>query len=97
MGAGSLKTFLMVSLPLAKRGILAGLLMTFVRSAGEFGATFMLAYFPKTLPVYLYTSYLRGGVQEAAPVALFLLLIGLGVFAVLRAVGGGVAGTEKGK
>ncbi len=97
MGAGNLRTFLRVSLPLAKRGIIAGLLMTFVRSVGEFGATFMLAYFPKTLPVYLYTSYLRGGVEEAAPVALLLLLIGLLVFAVLRAVGDGFAGTERSK
>ena len=95
MGAGRLKTFLMVSLPLAKKGIVAGLLMTFVRAVGEFGATFMLAYFPKTLPIYLYTSYLRGGIGEAVPAAIVLWLIGMVVFILMRATGDELAGTGR--
>jgi molybdate transport system permease protein len=35
--------FLRITLPLAWRGILAGLLLAFARSAGEFGATLMIA------------------------------------------------------
>jgi molybdate transport system permease protein len=35
--------FLRVTLPLAWRGILAGVLLAFARSAGEFGATLMIA------------------------------------------------------
>ncbi len=94
MGVGKIRTFLKISLPLAKKGILAGLLMTFVRAIGEFGATFMLAYFPKTLPIYLYTAYLKGGIESAVPVAIILWVIGLGVFILIRFLGDGVAGTE---
>lgn len=35
--------FLRVTLPLAWRGILAGLLLAFARAMGEFGATIMVA------------------------------------------------------
>ena len=35
--------FFRVSLPLAWRGILAGLLLSFARALGEFGATLMVA------------------------------------------------------
>jgi molybdate transport system permease protein len=43
LGIGELGVFLRVSLPLAWRGILAGLLLAFARATGEFGATLMVA------------------------------------------------------
>ena len=43
LGKSELSVFFMVSLPLAWRGILAGCLMAFARSLGEFGATLMVA------------------------------------------------------
>lgn len=43
LGIGEWATFLRVSLPLAWRGILAGLLLSFARALGEFGATLMVA------------------------------------------------------
>ncbi len=43
LGMGEAALFLRVSLPLAWRGILAGLLMAFARALGEFGATLMVA------------------------------------------------------
>lgn len=43
LGAGPLRVFLTVTLPLARRGILAGVLLAFARALGEFGATIMLA------------------------------------------------------
>jgi molybdate transport system permease protein len=43
LGSGPLDTFLSVSLPLAFRGVLAGSMLAFARSLGEFGATIMLA------------------------------------------------------
>jgi molybdate/tungstate transport system permease protein len=95
MGKSNLETFIRISLPLAKRGIIAGLMMTFVRSVGEFGATFMLAYFPKTLPIYLYTSYLGGGIERAAPIALMLWLLSLLFVAAIRLMGDGIAGAGK--
>jgi molybdate transport system permease protein len=43
LGAGEFKVFARVTLPLAWRGILAGTLLAFARSLGEFGATLMVA------------------------------------------------------
>jgi molybdate transport system permease protein len=43
LGVGPLGVFLRVSLPLAWRGVLAGTLLAFARSMGEFGATLMVA------------------------------------------------------
>ncbi|WP_418320330.1 molybdate ABC transporter permease subunit [Piscinibacter sakaiensis] len=43
LGLGEAAVFFRVSLPLAWRGILAGLLLAFARALGEFGATLMVA------------------------------------------------------
>jgi molybdate transport system permease protein len=43
LGAGGLRIFLAVTLPLAARGILGGTLLAFARSIGEFGATIVVA------------------------------------------------------
>ncbi|MFM7704512.1 MAG: molybdate ABC transporter permease subunit [Rubrivivax sp.] len=43
LGIGEWGVFFRVSLPLAWRGILAGLLLSFARALGEFGATLMVA------------------------------------------------------
>lgn len=43
LGIGEVAIFFRVSLPLAWRGILAGLLLAFARALGEFGATLMVA------------------------------------------------------
>ena len=43
LGAGPLRIFFTVTLPMAGRGVLAGVLLAFSRAVGEFGATMMLA------------------------------------------------------
>jgi molybdate transport system permease protein len=43
LGLGETAVFFRVTLPLAWRGILAGLLLSFARALGEFGATLMVA------------------------------------------------------
>ena len=43
LGAGEWRVFFTITLPLARRGILAGILLAFARSLGEFGATIMVA------------------------------------------------------
>lgn len=43
LGAGAWRTFFAVSLPLARRGLLAGVVLAFARALGEFGATVMIA------------------------------------------------------
>jgi len=43
LGAGRFRAFLTVTLPLASRGILGGILLAFARAIGEFGATIVVA------------------------------------------------------
>jgi molybdate transport system permease protein len=43
LGAPEWRVFLFITLPLAKRGIFAGMLLAFARALGEFGATIMVA------------------------------------------------------
>jgi molybdate transport system permease protein len=58
LGAGRLETFFRISLPLARRGLIAGAVLAFARSIGEFGATILLAgniAGNQTIPLYIYT------------------------------------------
>ena len=71
LGAGPARVFFTVSLPLARRGVLAGALLGFSRALGEFGATILLAgALPstRTIAVAIYT-YTETG-QEAAATAM---------------------------
>jgi len=43
LGAGEWRVFLTITLPLAKRGVLAGTLLALARALGEFGATIVVA------------------------------------------------------
>jgi molybdate transport system permease protein len=43
LGASNLRVFFTISLPLAKRGVIAGMILAFARALGEFGATIMVA------------------------------------------------------
>ncbi len=43
LGAGPMRTFFRVVLPLARGGLIAGLALSFARGIGEFGATIMFA------------------------------------------------------
>ena len=60
LGAGSVRVFLTITVPLAYRGVLAGVLLGFVRALSEFGATITVAgNIPgktQTLPLAIYSS-----------------------------------------
>jgi molybdate transport system permease protein len=43
LGAGNWRVFFTITVPLAARGILAGMILAFARALGEFGATIMIA------------------------------------------------------
>ena len=43
LGAGPLRAFFTVHLPLASRGLIAGVMLAFARSLGDFGVTLMVA------------------------------------------------------
>jgi len=43
LGASDLRVFWAITMPLAARGIIAGMILAFARALGEFGATIMVA------------------------------------------------------
>jgi NifC-like ABC-type porter len=75
LGARSWQTFRHVALPLARSGIVAGLVLSWVRSLGEFGATVILAYHPYSLPVLNYVDLSSTGLSRALPLALLALIV----------------------
>jgi molybdate transport system permease protein len=76
LGKTEWQVALRITLPLARRGILAGLVLAFARALGEFGATLMLAgNIPgrtTTMPLAIYTAVATG--EDATARALVLLL-----------------------
>jgi molybdate transport system permease protein len=76
LGRSELRTVLEVTLPLARKGILAGLVLAFARALGEFGATLMLAgNIPgrtQTVPLSIYTAVQTGESAEALGLVLAL-------------------------
>jgi molybdate/tungstate transport system permease protein len=89
LGYGPLATFWNVSLPLARGAIVAGIVLTFARAIGEFGATMMVAYNPRTMPTRIWVDFITGGIDAILPVALALLGITLVVVAAIQHVGRG--------
>jgi molybdate transport system permease protein len=76
LGKGELETFFRVTLPLASRGILAGIVLSFARALGEFGATLMLAgNIPgktQTMPLAIFEAFIAGEDRQARSLALIL-------------------------
>lgn len=76
LGAGPWRRLLTVTLPLAKGGIVAGLLLGFARSLGEFGATITFAGSfdgdTRTLPLAIYA---ESNSRDGDPAALRLTLL----------------------
>jgi molybdate transport system permease protein len=61
LGAGPVRTFFRVVLPLARGGLIAGLALSFARGLGEFGATIMFAGslqgVTQTVPLAIYAEF----------------------------------------
>ncbi len=87
LGAGRWRTFLRITLPLALPGVLAGSVLAWARSLGEFGATITFAgNYPgttRTMPSLIYTQ-LQSDIDVARTISLILLLISVVVLAALR-------------
>ncbi|MDN8613634.1 molybdate ABC transporter permease subunit [Variovorax ginsengisoli] len=83
LGAGELEVFLRVSLPLAIRGIAAGVMLAFARAMGEFGATLMIAgNLPgktQTLSIAVYEAVQAGNDSQALWLTLVISLVCIGV------------------
>ncbi len=81
LGRSELETALFITLPLAKKGIIAGCILSFARAVGEFGATLMVAgNIPgktSTMPLSIYGAYQSGNNELANLLVLVLVAISL--------------------
>ncbi len=74
LGHGRLSRFWRVAVPAALPGIGAGLLLAWLRSFGEFGATVILAYHPYSLPVLTFVQFGETGLPATMlPIAVALV------------------------
>jgi len=95
LGAGGPDAFVTVTLPIALRGIVAGLLLSWARAVSEIGGLLILAWvvYPSglypgpvstTISVYIYNLVQLGDLQDAAAVSSVFLLIAFGLFLAVR-------------
>ncbi|HRD65649.1 MAG TPA: molybdate ABC transporter permease subunit [Candidatus Competibacter sp.] len=82
LGAGPLRVWLTVTVPLSLPGILTGLVLAFARSLGEFGATVTfvgnVAGETRTLPLAIYTyTQIPGGDGPALRLVVISILLAL--------------------
>ncbi len=88
LGASDMRTFLTISLPLARPGLLAGAILAFARCMGEFGATItFVSNIPgetQTLPIAIYAAMQVPG-SEALVTRLALISLALSLSALVAA------------
>ncbi|MGB9620468.1 MAG: ABC transporter permease subunit [Armatimonadota bacterium] len=88
LGASPGRVFFTISLPLAWRSVLSGMILMWARGISEFGAVVIIAYYPMTAPVLVFQRFSDYGLAHARSAAVLLILISIAIFAVLRFLGG---------
>ena len=84
LGASQFQVFTSVILPSIKGGLIAGCVLTFVRSLGELGATIFvsgnLALQTQTAPLFIFSEFSKGNIAAANSMAVLLVIISLVLF-----------------
>ena len=84
LGASPTRVFFRISLPLAWRSIVSGLVMMFARGMSEFGSVVIVAYHPMVAPVLIFDRFNAFGLKYARPAAVLFIAVSLLVFIVIR-------------
>jgi molybdate/tungstate transport system permease protein len=84
LGASPFATFSRVTFPLAWRSMVVGMIMCTARAVSEFGAIVIVAYHPMVAPVMIYERFTAYGLKYSQPVAVWLILMCLGLFLLFR-------------
>ena len=84
LGFSKIQIFLFIMIPLAKKGLFAGILIGFFRSLAEFGATIIVAGnipgVSQTLPLAIFTRISSG--NDGGAIKLILISVALGVISI---------------
>jgi molybdate transport system permease protein len=87
-GASERQLFRAITIPLASAALAAGLVMSWARSLGEFGATIMFAGNiegrTQTLPLVVYGEFQAGSLDASIAAAAILVLAAFGVLVAVR-------------
>lgn len=86
LGASPLRVFFTISVPLAWRSILSGLILMWARGMSEFGAVLVIAYHPMITPILIYERFGAFGLKYARPVSVLFISICLMFFIILRII-----------
>ncbi len=86
LGAGRMRVFFTITLPLGASGVITGALLAFARALGEFGATItFVSNIPgetRTVPLEIYTyTQVPGGEGQALRLSIFSVALSLGALA----------------
>ena len=84
LGASRTRVFFTISLPLAWRSILTGLIMMWGRGLSVFGAVIIIAYHPMVTPVMIFERFNSYGLQYAKPVTVLFIMICLIIFIAMK-------------
>jgi molybdate/tungstate transport system permease protein len=79
LGKKKIEVFVKISLPLAKKGILIGFMMTWIRAVGELGATIMMAYNPHTISIQIFEDNAIGGLRQAIPSIILVIFLSVAI------------------
>jgi molybdate/tungstate transport system permease protein len=86
LGDDAWRSFRRVTLPLARRGMVAASVVMWARAVSEFGAIVILTYNPKVVSVLSWDRFATFGLSEALPVAAVMAILALIPLTVLRAL-----------
>jgi molybdate/tungstate transport system permease protein len=77
LGHSPWRSFLHVSLPLARLGLAAAIALAWVRALGEFGAVLIVAYYPQGIPVKLWVNLQNVGLSAVYPLLWVFFLVAM--------------------
>ncbi|ACX72936.1 NifC-like ABC-type porter [Methanocaldococcus vulcanius M7] len=90
LGLSRSESFLKITLPMAKSGILAGAILGWARAIGEFGATLMIAGATKmkteTLPIAIFLNVSIGNIDLALAIAVVHIIIAVLIISLMKFV-----------
>ena len=93
LGYGELETFIKITLPLSKAGLIASTAVAFARSVGAFGAVLILAggvyMVTETLPITLYLNISYGNLSMAISAGILLIIVSFITIFIIEKIGGG--------
>jgi molybdate/tungstate transport system permease protein len=84
LGASPWLAFWRISLPLASRGVLVGMILAWSRAVSEFGSIILFANTPLSAPILVHNEFIKSGITESRPIAVLLLTVCLWIFVLLQ-------------